>query len=168
MNPDETARDDYADLGLRALTVVWSHPDGTDALVDICFDRVRRRGSAHRTFKADRGEGRRVRQTLLGCATRCRPPTEGPLIEVGVADDTATIARRVWAELSARGLTDIPETQTLDMAAALGVANACESFLCCFSRHVEYAAIQIASPERVLELVPPEMLDGKKVQKAFH
>ncbi|EKF98026.1 hypothetical protein TCSYLVIO_011086, partial [Trypanosoma cruzi] len=77
MNLDEAARDDYADLGLRALTVVWSHPDGTDALVDICFDRVRRRGSAHRTFKADRGEGRRVRQTLLGCATRCRPPTEG-------------------------------------------------------------------------------------------
>ncbi|PBJ77241.1 hypothetical protein BCY84_06830 [Trypanosoma cruzi cruzi] len=168
MNLDETARDDYADLGLRALTVVWSHPDGTDALVDICFDRVRRRGSAHRTFKADRGEGRRVRQTLLGCATRCRPPTEGPLIEVGVADDTATIARRVWAELSARGLTDIPETQTLDMAAALGVANAYESFLCRFPCHVEYAAIQIASPERVLELVPPEMLDGKKVQKAFH
>ncbi|PWU84774.1 hypothetical protein C4B63_203g13 [Trypanosoma cruzi] len=109
MNLDEAARDGYADLGLRALTVVWSHPDGTDALVDICFDRVRRRGSAHRTFKADRGEGRRVRQTLLGCATRCRPPTEAPLIEVGVADDTATIARRVWAELSARGLTDIPE-----------------------------------------------------------
>ncbi|KAF8285728.1 hypothetical protein TcYC6_0032400 [Trypanosoma cruzi] len=54
------------------------------------------------------------------------------------------------------------------MAAALGVANACESFLCRFPRHVEYAAIQIASPERVLELVPPEMLDGKKVQKAFH
>ncbi|KAF8297828.1 hypothetical protein TcBrA4_0065730 [Trypanosoma cruzi] len=168
MNLDEAARDDYADLGLRALTVVWSHPDGTDALVDICFDRVRRRGSAHRTFKADRGEGRRVRQTLLDCATRCRPPTEGPLIEVSVTDDTATIARRVWAELSARGLTDIPEIQTLDMAAALGVANACESFLCRFPRHVEYAAIQIASPERVLELVPPEMLDGKKVQKAFH
>ncbi|PWU84294.1 hypothetical protein C4B63_237g22 [Trypanosoma cruzi] len=132
MNLDEAARDDYADLGLRALTVVWSHPDGTDALVDICFDRVRRRGSAHRTFKADRREGRRVRQTLLGCATRCRPPTEGPLIEVSVTDDTATIARRVWAELSAHGLTDIPETQTLDMAAALGVANACESFLCRF------------------------------------
>ncbi|KAF8275338.1 hypothetical protein TcBrA4_0139090 [Trypanosoma cruzi] len=168
MNLDEAARDDYADLGLRALTVVWSHPDGTDALVDICFDRVRRRGSAHRTFKADRREGRRVRQTLLDCATRCRPPTEGPLIEVSVTDDTATIARRVWAELSAHGLTDIPETQTLDMAAALGVANACESFLCRFPRHVEYAAIQIASPERVLELVPPEMLDGKKVQKAFH
>ncbi|KAF8296976.1 hypothetical protein TcBrA4_0068990 [Trypanosoma cruzi] len=54
------------------------------------------------------------------------------------------------------------------MAAALGVANACESFLCPFPCHVEYAAIQIASPERVLELVPPEMLDGKKVQKAFH
>ncbi|KAF8285860.1 hypothetical protein TcYC6_0031620 [Trypanosoma cruzi] len=168
MNLDEAARDDYADLGLRALPVVWPHPDGTDALVDICFDRVRRRGPAHRTFKADRREGRRVRQTLLNCATRCRPPTEGPLIEVSVADDTATIARRVWAELSARGLTDIPEIQTLDMAAALGVANACESFLCRFSRHVEYAAIQIASPERVLELVPPEMLDGKKVQKAFH
>ncbi|PWV04415.1 hypothetical protein C3747_152g90 [Trypanosoma cruzi] len=168
MNLDEAARDDYADLGLRALTVVWSHPDGTDALVDICFDRVRRRGSAHRTFKADRREGRRVRQTLLGCATRCRPPTEGPLIEVSVTDDTATIARRVWAELSARGLTDIPEIETLDMAAALGVANAYESFLCRFPRHVEYAAIQIASPERVLELVPPEMLDGKKVQKAFH
>ncbi|PWV00846.1 hypothetical protein C3747_205g2 [Trypanosoma cruzi] len=132
MNLDEAARDDYADLGLRALTVVWSHPDGTDALVDICFDRVRRRGSAHRTFKADRREGRRVRQRLLYCATRCRPPTEGPLIEVSVADDTAAIARRVWAELSAIGLTDLPEIQTLDMAAALGVANACESFLCRF------------------------------------
>ncbi|KAF8275453.1 hypothetical protein TcBrA4_0138690 [Trypanosoma cruzi] len=60
MKPDETARDDYADLGLRTLTVVWSHPDGTDALVDICFDRVRRRGSAHRTFKADRGKAARA------------------------------------------------------------------------------------------------------------
>ncbi|KAF8295367.1 putative Fungal tRNA ligase phosphodiesterase domain containing protein [Trypanosoma cruzi] len=167
MNLDEAARDDYADLGLRALTVVWSHPDGTDALVDICFDRVRRRGSAHRTFKADRGEGRRVRQTLLDCATRCRPPTEGPLIEVGVTDDTATIARRVWAELSARGLTDIPETQTLDMAAALGVANACESFLCFSPATWSMPQFRLRHP-RVLELVPPEMLDGKKVQKAFH
>ncbi|PWU86157.1 hypothetical protein C3747_564g9 [Trypanosoma cruzi] len=71
-------------------------------------------------FQDGQKGGRRVRQRLLDCATRCRPPTEGPLIEVSVADDTAAIARRVWAELSAIGLTDIPEIQTLDMAAALG------------------------------------------------
>ncbi|RNF09482.1 uncharacterized protein Tco025E_06990 [Trypanosoma conorhini] len=44
----------------------------------------------------------------------------------------------------------------------------CESFLRLFPRPVEYAAIQIASPERLLALVPPAMLDGKEVQAAFH
>ncbi|RNF09677.1 hypothetical protein TraAM80_02032 [Trypanosoma rangeli] len=46
--------------------------------------------------------------------------------------------------------------------------NECESILSLFPRPVEYAAIQIASPEQVLRLVPPEMLDGKQVQTAFH
>ncbi|KAF8275438.1 hypothetical protein TcBrA4_0139280 [Trypanosoma cruzi] len=71
-NLDEAARDDYADLGLRALTVVWSHPDGTDALVESASTESVA-GFCPPHFKADRGEGRRVRQTLLDCATRCRP-----------------------------------------------------------------------------------------------
>ncbi|ESL07560.1 hypothetical protein TRSC58_04748 [Trypanosoma rangeli SC58] len=168
MNLDEAARDDYAGLGLKTLAVAWSHPGGTEALVDVCFDRVCRRGSAHRTFKAEGSEARDVRSILRRCAAQYRPPTEGLFLEVNVTDDTATVVRRVWEELSTHGTAEVPELQALDMAAALEVANAYESFLRLFPRPVEYAAIQIASPEQVLGLVPPEMLDGKQVQTAFH
>lgn len=53
MNLDEASRGDYRELRLNTvLTVAWCHPRGTDALVEVCFDRVKRRGSNHRTFKA--------------------------------------------------------------------------------------------------------------------
>lgn len=44
----------------------------------------------------------------------------------------------------------------------------CESILRRFPRPVIYGAIQINSPDTILGLVPPEMLVGKIVQKAFH
>lgn len=53
MNLDRAARADYDALNLKVILVVaWRHTQGAEALVEVCFERVKRRGAGHRTFKA--------------------------------------------------------------------------------------------------------------------
>ncbi|KAG5478819.1 hypothetical protein CUR178_05398 [Leishmania enriettii] len=51
MNLDEKSRSDYAAAGLKpALVVAWTHNEGVEAMVEVCYERVVKRGVHHRTF----------------------------------------------------------------------------------------------------------------------
>ncbi|KAH9593444.1 tRNA ligase [Trypanosoma melophagium] len=168
MNLDDTARADYVELGLKTVTVTWSHPDGAKTLADICFERVCERGGAHRTFKVKEKEMHRIRGIIRSSAERYRPPTEGVFIEVNVADSIVTIVESVWTALGSHGVKDLPDLCTLDITSAINISTKYELLLANLPRPVMYAAIQIDSPNTVLSLVPQEMLSGKIVQKEFH
>ncbi|ORC83710.1 uncharacterized protein TM35_000591020 [Trypanosoma theileri] len=169
MNLDDIARADYVKLGLKTLTVAWSHPDGAQALADISFKRVCERGSSHRTFKAEEREMHRMRGIIRSCAERYRPPTEGVFIEVNVEDSIVTIVERVWAALCSHGMTDLQDLSTLDVTSAINISSRYELLLGRIPKRIQYAAIQITTPnDDVLSLVPSEMLVDKIVQKEFH
>ncbi|KAG5504345.1 hypothetical protein JKF63_04794 [Porcisia hertigi] len=54
MNLDDRSRSDYTAVGLKpVLVVAWTHPNGVEAMVGVCYNRVVQRGACHRSFCAE-------------------------------------------------------------------------------------------------------------------
>ncbi|KAG5478623.1 hypothetical protein LSCM1_06026 [Leishmania martiniquensis] len=51
MNLDDKSRSDYTAVGLKpTLFVAWTHSEGAEAVAEVCYERVVKRGMCHRTF----------------------------------------------------------------------------------------------------------------------
>ncbi|KAH8610820.1 Fungal tRNA ligase phosphodiesterase domain [Trypanosoma vivax] len=175
MNLDDDARDsDYSLFNLKAIYVVWTHPEGTTKMTELCFERVLNRGGSHRTFlvtkaqREDATQRKRMQGIVRACVSRCRFPTEGFTVEADVREPTSVILAQVWEVLSQHGMAELPDIKTLNVEEAMELSREYESLLGKLPRSIVYGAIGITMPEKVIAATPPELLTGKRRQNSFH
>ncbi|KPA78733.1 hypothetical protein ABB37_05857 [Leptomonas pyrrhocoris] len=181
MNLDARMNHDYDNLPL-SVTVVWYHPDGENALYDVCIERVLGRGSGHRTVRLDpsltppeRAAAEQnirsfVRKAVRACETP-QDPSEA-ILELDITTPLQELVRMVWAKLQENGTNTLPAITDDDIHEALTVAHRYEALLCELPTAPIYACIGLPpqgdEAARLLAIVPPAFTDGQVVQATFH
>nr|CCC92006.1 conserved hypothetical protein [Trypanosoma congolense IL3000] len=171
MNLNEEARRcDYASLNLKAMYVGWSHPDGFEKMVDVCVERVHKRGDEHRTFKLSelKRKGKDIRQIIRSCAAQCFLPTSGIVVVLNVADSLEISLASVWQQLCKHSQMGLPELDSLDVKKALNAGSHHRTSLSKSPRRIIYASIVMTVPVGVKALVPADYMEGKKAVENLH
>ncbi|GET91219.1 hypothetical protein, conserved [Leishmania tarentolae] len=180
MNLDARTNSDYDSLPL-SLTVTWFHPDGEEALYDVCIGRVLDRGNAHRSIRIDpnltlqeRKRKQQITRTFVRKAVRsCAMPNDPHecVLKLDITSPLDDMVRLIWEKLQDNGRHALPPVRDENVTEALHLAHEYESFLQNRPRAPTYACIGIQKQqdvEKLLSLVPPEFTAGQVVQREFH
>ncbi|CCW68257.1 unnamed protein product [Phytomonas sp. Hart1] len=175
MNISNLSRLDYVPMKLNlVLTVAWTHSEGIEALAELCFERVKRRGSNHRTFgivhdpRHPNGHSlgvdlkaqlQRVRGIIHSCAKQYDLPVGDPtLLEVDATLNCNTIVRQVWLKLQERGHHNLPNLSNYNIANALRVSVGYERLITQYPYHVAAVVLKSEDDAALHGLVPPGLL----------
>lgn len=180
MNLDARMNHDYDNLPL-SLTVTWYHPDGENALYNVCIDRVLGRGSGHRTIRLDpnlspqerQAEERNIRSFVRKAVHACETPQDASevVLELDITTPLPEMVRMMWDKLQENGTNTLPSITEADIDDAIGLAHRYESLLCDLPKAPLYACIalqQREQAEKLLSVVPPAFTQGQVVQSQFH
>lgn len=186
MNLDDSARADYAEMGLKVVLIVaWTHPQGTDGMLSTCFERVKRRGSQHRTFKAvtatataddtrktdshgtspsdAEGQLRRIWGIIRNCVSRYTVPASNPaVLQLDVTLNLNTSVQSVWERLQECGVYDLPPLRDLNLESALHVAFTYEQLLKQYPHKIDAVVLEACHDEAVRCHVPVEFQESSK------
>lgn len=180
-NMEQGNRDDYTVLGLvPILTVVFVHPEGTEAMRNTCVSRIMGRGDAHRSlcpssFVEQKKDPKREIQRIIGSFLD-RGDIEEYMDETCVLVDTTlsphAVASTVWDALVT---VDPSMPKQNELGDALGksvqLSAQYEAVLKQLSSTKQlYAAVRVEKDEmaKVLQHVPQAALAGKKLRDEFH
>lgn len=180
MNLDARMNHDYDNLPL-SLTVSWYHPDGENALYNVCIERVLGRGSGHRTIRIDptlspqerQAEERNIRAFVRKAVHACEAPQDSSevLLELDITAPLEEMVRMMWNKLQESGTNTLPAITDADIAEAIALAHRYEALLRDLPKAPLYACIGLPDAkevEKLLSLVPQELLEGQVVQSEFH
>ena len=166
VNLDSGNRRDYLDLGLTpSLTIVFTHPDGTDAYKELCADRFLGRGNGHRCFHSAGPNAVNRHKFLHICdsmLSKAKPVTEGRILSIDVRSSPSEV---VTAIASALGL------DTTLCEAAIAFSNDYERALSndADSRRSKPMYGALSTPQiSILSSLPADAIVGKTLRSEFH
>lgn len=180
-NMEKGNRDDYTQLGLLpTLTVVFAHPDGSDALEKLCVDRIMARGDAHRSlypgaFSDKRQDPRKELKKIISSFIQrsdIEESMDATCVTVDATMPPAGVLSNVWAELAAAD-PSIPPLEAVEASIAQSVtlSEKYEQLLQNLSVQQQlFAAVKIDKNEmsKVIAKVPKAALSGKELRNEFH
>ncbi|KPI86062.1 hypothetical protein ABL78_4864 [Leptomonas seymouri] len=132
MNLDDKARADYSDIGLKpVLVVAWKHANGTEAMVNACYNRVVQRGAGHRSFF--HAETTKLGQNLSFSTSSLSPelqPSVTPPKEVGSSISSVSVPA-AWLSRAASPInaSSSPSSPTLSFSTSASALTASSSRL---------------------------------------
>ncbi|CUG78960.1 Hypothetical protein, putative [Bodo saltans] len=182
-NMEKGNRDDYLQLGLvPLLTVVFFHPEGHDALRDLCVARILNRGDAHRSlcpsnFEEQKKDPKREIKKIIGSFLDRGDIEEygdETCVPVDATQSADVVASEVW-----NALVTFDPSMPKDDALLAGIvkdsvqiSQKYETVLTQLSATKQlYAAVKLENKDEIgklLRLVPKEALAGKKTRDEFH
>ena len=182
-NLAEANRNDYVELNLMpTLTLVFNHPEGSEALIDCCVERVRTRGVAHRSLT---GEVIDLPNIISSFVNNMSLPIDDTVVALDVRDTPEVMLQTAWGKLvefsAVEGRTPLPPFSEADGPARIqkiiSEAAAYEQKLAVHStlgRPQSFACLAFkGDSETILRLLPPESMKcanggEKNVRPSFH
>jgi hypothetical protein len=185
-NMELANRKDYTSLEISpSLTVIFQHPDGDDALCEMCVDRIISRGDAHRSLRSSNPDFGKNPTEARGAITKIiqsfiersdiQEHLDSSCVLVDATSHPNEILRTVWTALAMSDPNaSLPKFEDLMHFVDESVANSVKYERLLSENNLAtqkqlYACIKLSSPkEELLALVPPAATLGKIVKNEFH
>lgn len=160
-----------------AVTATWWHEDGEAGMLQECYNRVIRRGSAHHTIRLPdtltppqrQKEMAKIRTSMAHAVRSFKMPQDNSVAVLDMGLSPANSLEPIWALLQVNGIHELPDLDKLDVQAAILLSDRYEALLTSQPRVPIYAAIVMDDPEAVLRCVSASVLNsGQVVQSQFH
>lgn len=180
-NLEKCNRKDYTDRGLDPMiTVVLTHSEGNEALIDMCVKRILNRGDAHRSLRTSnpnfKDDPKKAITTIIEKFVEKSDIDESAdstyqFVDASLSQDI--ILSQVWERITHIGTgVDYPIFNTIgnQIKDSLVLAQKYEEKLASRSKTQQlYACLKLVSPvEELLDVIPDVLLKNKILKKEFH
>ncbi|CAD2219139.1 hypothetical protein AGDE_14021 [Angomonas deanei] len=177
MNLNSASRADYKELSVKVtLAIVWSHPQGEESLIDFCFERVKQRGTRHKTFKVStegnnvESELRKIKDIISKNVKSFEPPDVESTLQLDVTLNCSALLQRCWEKLRDTGVYNLPDITELSLSNASDVAFKYELLFDSYINRITSAVLEADDSclQDIQERLPMELLTGhdKKLSPA--
>ena len=178
VNLDPRNRSDYMELGLDpSVTVIFGHPEGDEEFQRVCVERVVGRGDRHRTLKVsspeDQAERAKVSKLIKDMVDSYVPPDDKTgcvFLDVeGKVEDNVALVWQAMTNASTKEQHPVLNKEAI--AEALQLNKEYEDILATHPRP-RFCGVSIADADLLVDsvcsVVPPGVMQGKELNKAFH